>query len=164
MTQSVDFEAVEKAARILSEGGLVAIPTETVYGLAADADNREAVLATYAAKGRPADHPLIVHVAGPDAIPFWAVDVPPEAWLLVKTYWPGPLTIVLKKSERCGTFVTGGQDTVALRCPSHPVAHALLERFAGETHPPRTPSVASVRRRRRTSPKTSVSNPRANST
>lgn len=134
MTQSVDFEAVEKAARILSEGGLVAIPTETVYGLAADADNREAVLATYAAKGRPADHPLIVHVAGPDAIPFWAVDVPPEAWLLVKTYWPGPLTIVLKKSERCGTFVTGGQDTVALRCPSHPVAHALLERFAGETH------------------------------
>ena len=74
MTQSVDFEAVEKAARILSEGGLVAIPTETVYGLAADADNREAVLATYAAKGRPADHPLIVHVAGPDAIPFWAVE------------------------------------------------------------------------------------------
>lgn len=134
MTQSVDFEAVEKAARILSESGLVAIPTETVYGLAADADKREAVLATYAAKGRPADHPLIVHVAGPDAIPFWAVDVPPEAWLLVKTYWPGPLTIVLKKSERCGTFVTGGQDTVALRCPSHPVAHALLERFAGETH------------------------------
>lgn len=133
-TSSIDIEAVDRAARILSEGGLVAIPTETVYGLAADADNRDAVLATYAAKGRPADHPLIVHVAGPEAIPFWAEDIPPEAWLLVKTYWPGPLTIVLKKSERCGLFVTGGQDTVALRCPSHPVAHALLERFAGETH------------------------------
>ena len=130
---SVDSEAVERAARILAAGGLVAIPTETVYGLAADADNRDAVLATYAAKGRPADHPLIVHVAGPEAIEHWATDVPPEAWLLVKTYWPGPLTIVLKKKDRCGDFVTGGQDTVALRCPSHPVAHALLQRFAGDT-------------------------------
>lgn len=132
-SSSIDLEAVERAARILSEGGLVAIPTETVYGLAADADNEAAVLATYAAKGRPADHPLIVHVADADAIDFWAEDVPEIARMLADKYWPGPLTLVLKKKPRCGLWVTGGQDTVALRCPSHPVAHALLERFAGPT-------------------------------
>ncbi len=129
----IDFDAVERAARILEEGGLVAIPTETVYGLAADADNADAVLATYKAKGRPADHPLIVHVADADAIDFWAEGVPEAARTLARLYWPGPLTIVLKKKPRCGLWVTGGQDTVALRCPSHPVAHALLERFSGPT-------------------------------
>lgn len=127
----VDDAAVNRAVRILSEGGLVAIPTETVYGLAADADNKEAVLATFAAKNRPTNHPLIVHVAGPQALDAWAVNIPPEARLLVKTFWPGPLTLVLKKSERCKDFVTGGQDSVALRCPSHPWTRALLERFSG---------------------------------
>lgn len=132
-TPPVDATKIAEAVRVLEEGGLVAMPTETVYGLAADADNEAAVLATYAAKGRPADHPLIVHVAGIDAISHWAEDVPPEAWLLAKTYWPGPLTLVLKKKPRCGLWVTGGQDTVALRCPSHPWAHALLEAYAGPT-------------------------------
>lgn len=132
-TPPVDSTLIERAVRVLEAGGLVAMPTETVYGLAADADNEAAVLATYAAKGRPADHPLIVHVADVDSIAYWAEDIPPEAWLLAKTYWPGPLTIVLKKKARCGLWVTGGQDTVALRCPSHPWAHALIAAFAGPT-------------------------------
>ena len=127
----VDDAAIDKAVRLLSEGALVAIPTETVYGLAADADNKDAVLATFAVKNRPTNHPLIVHVAGPEALDAWAVNIPSEARLLVKTFWPGPLTLVLKKSERCGDFVTGGQDSVALRCPSHPWTRELLKRFAG---------------------------------
>lgn len=127
----VNEAEIERAADILERGGLVAIPTETVYGLAADADNESAVMATYAVKGRPSNHPLIVHVPGIESIEHWAQDVPPEAWLLARTYWPGPLTLVLKKKPRCGLWVTGGQDTVALRCPSHPWAHALLERFSG---------------------------------
>ena len=124
MTQTppVDEVRIAEAVRVLEAGGL-----------AADADNESAVLSTYAAKGRPADHPLIVHVAGIDAISHWAEDVPPEAWLLAKKYWPGPLTLVLKKKARCGLWVTGGQDTVALRCPSHPWAHALISAFSGPT-------------------------------
>lgn len=133
VTPPVDEGKIAKAVRILEAGGLVAMPTETVYGLAADADNESAVLSTYAAKGRPADHPLIVHVAGIDAISHWAENVPPEAWLLAQKYWPGPLTLVLRKKARCGLWVTGGQDTVALRCPSHPWAHALISAFSGPT-------------------------------
>lgn len=132
-TPPVDASQIAQAVQILEAGGLVAMPTETVYGLAADADNESAVLSTYKAKGRPADHPLIVHVAGIDAIAHWAEDIPPEAWLLAKTYWPGPLTLVLKKKSRCGLWVTGGQDTVALRCPSHPWAHALISAYSGPT-------------------------------
>lgn len=171
MTQTppVDEVRIAEAVRVLEAGGLVAMPTETVYGLAADADNESAVLSTYAAKGRPADHPLIVHVAGIDAISHWAEDVPPEAWLLAKKYWPGPLTLVLKKKARCGLWVTGGQDTVALRCPSHPWAHALISAFSGPTwrasrrlRP--THSGASARRAPHTSPKTSASSPKASST
>ncbi len=128
----IDLAAIEVAAKILASGGLVAIPTETVYGLAADADNKEAVLATFTAKNRPTNHPLIVHVAGAEALDAWAINIPEEARLLVKTFWPGPLTLVLKKAPRCGDFVTGGQDSVALRCPSHPWAHALLSQFAGD--------------------------------
>ena len=94
-TPPVDSALIDRAVRVLEAGGLVAMPTETVYGLAADADNEAAVMATYAAKGRPADHPLIVHVAGVEAISRWAEDVPPEAWALAKKYWPGPLTMVL---------------------------------------------------------------------
>lgn len=130
----IDISAINTAVATLAQGGLVAIPTETVYGLAADADNREAVLKTFAAKNRPTNHPLIVHVAGVDAISAWAKDIPQEAMLLVQKYWPGPLTIVLKKADRCGDFVTGGQDSVALRCPSHPWAHELLVRFSGDSH------------------------------
>lgn len=130
----VDPQKIEQAKQTLLNGGLVAIPTETVYGLAADADNEAAVNATFEAKGRPKNHPLIVHVDGIDAVDFWAKDVPPEAWLLAQTFWPGPLTIVLKKKDRCGEFVTGGQDSVALRCPSHPWTQALLKALAGADH------------------------------
>lgn len=131
---AIDSAAVDQAVAALARGGLVAIPTETVYGLAADADNEQAVLATFAAKNRPTNHPLIVHIAGPEAIEAWAIEVPQEARLLVERFWPGPLTLVLKKSTRCGDFVTGNQDSVALRCPSHPWTRELLRRFAGNDH------------------------------
>ncbi len=130
----VDRAAIQRAADILRAGGLVAIPTETVYGLAADADNEQAVLATFAVKGRPTNHPLIVHVAGPEALSAWARVVPPEARLLAEKFWPGPLTMVLPKSDRCQGFVTGGQDSVAIRCPSHPWMRELLKEFAGDSH------------------------------
>ncbi|MGD9956212.1 MAG: L-threonylcarbamoyladenylate synthase [Candidatus Nanopelagicales bacterium] len=123
---------VAVAARLLHDGGLVAIPTETVYGLGADAENSAAVARVYAAKGRPADHPLIVHLAGADAVhDGWAADVPAYALLLAAACWPGPLTLVLPRGPRAGDHVTGGQPTVGLRVPSHPVAHALLAEFGG---------------------------------
>ncbi len=127
----VDAAAIERAARILERGGLVAFPTETVYGLGADADNERAVRSIFAAKGRPADHPLIVHVLDAAALDAWARDVPAAARLLASTFWPGPLTLVLKRSPRAMDVVTGGQDTVGLRSPAHPWARALLEAFAG---------------------------------
>lgn len=129
----VDAQAIARAAEILANGGLVAMPTETVYGLAADADQEEAVIATYCAKGRPLNHPLIVHVASAEDIPWWA-EVTPQAERLAAAFWPGPLTLVLPKKSRCGGWVTGGQDTVALRCPSHPWAHALLAAYSGPAH------------------------------
>lgn len=132
-TPAVDQNAIAQAVRTLEAGGLVAMPTETVYGLAANADDEAAVTNTYRAKGRPMNHPLIVHVASAEDIPWWA-EMTPEAELLAKTYWPGPLTLVLRKKDRCGLWVTGGQDTVALRCPSHPWAHALLAAFSGPNH------------------------------
>ena len=134
MYPRIDEKALEEACAVLQAGGLVAIPTETVYGLAADADNREAVLRTFAVKSRPTNHPLIVHVASAEALPFWASVVPQQALDLAQAFWPGPLTMVLPKAGRCGSFVTGGQDSVAIRCPSHPWTHALLERFAGAGH------------------------------
>lgn len=130
---SVNAQDIARAVDVLSKGGLVGMPTETVYGLAADADNRSAVLATFAVKGRPVNHPLIVHVAGPEALPYWARRIPEEAVKLAEAFWPGPLTMVLPKAERCGDFVTGGQDSVALRCPSHPWTRALLQAWAGPT-------------------------------
>lgn len=133
MYPPIDEAAIAHACDVLAAGGLVAIPTETVYGLAADADNRDAVLRTFAVKNRPTTHPLIVHVASAQALEAWAARVPEEARILARRFWPGPLTMVLPKAERCGDFVTGGQDTVAIRCPSHPWIHALLERFAGTT-------------------------------
>ena len=122
---------VARAVVALRRGGLVGLPTETVYGLAADAENVAAVARVYAAKGRPADHPLIVHVEGPDRLDGWAVDVPGYAWRLARTLWPGPLTLVLPRGPRAGDHVTGGQDTVGLRAPDHPVAQQVLAAFGG---------------------------------
>jgi L-threonylcarbamoyladenylate synthase len=119
---------VDAAANLLA-GGLVAFPTETVYGLGADACNADAVARIYAVKGRPADHPLIVHVASMDGLGDWADDVPEFAIALARDYWPGPMTLVVKRSGLAGDFVTGGQDTVGVRVPDHPVALGLLEAF-----------------------------------
>jgi L-threonylcarbamoyladenylate synthase len=119
-----------RAVELLRAGELVAFPTETVYGLGADAANPAAVAKIFAAKGRPADHPLIVHVAGHDAVDHWAEQVPEVAWELMETFWPGPLTLILKKRPWVPSTVTGGQDTVGLRVPGHPVALELLRRFA----------------------------------
>jgi L-threonylcarbamoyladenylate synthase len=117
------------AAANLLAGGLVAFPTETVYGLGADACNTEAVARIYAVKGRPADHPLIVHVASMDGLGDWADDVPAYAISLARDFWPGPMTLVVKRSALAADFVTGGQDTVGVRVPNHPVALGLLEAF-----------------------------------
>jgi L-threonylcarbamoyladenylate synthase len=117
------------AAAVLAGGGLVAFPTETVYGLGADACNAAAVARIYLVKGRPADHPLIVHVASIDGLGDWADDVPGYAIALARDYWPGPMTLVLRRSGLAGDFVTGGQDTVGVRVPNHPVALGLLEAF-----------------------------------
>ena len=120
---------VDAAANLLA-GNLVAFPTETVYGLGADACNADAVARIYAAKGRPADHPLIVHVASMDALGDWADDVPGFAISLARSFWPGPMTLIVNRSELAGDFVTGGQNTVGVRVPDHPVALGLLEAFA----------------------------------
>jgi L-threonylcarbamoyladenylate synthase len=117
------------AAKVLATGGLVAFPTETVYGLGADACNVDAVARIYAAKGRPADHPLIIHVSSIDGLGAWARDVPQYAISLARDFWPGPMTLIIKRSELAGDFVTGGQDTVGVRVPNHPVALGLLEAF-----------------------------------
>ena len=118
------------AAAVLINGGLVAFPTETVYGLGADACNEMAVARIYSVKGRPADHPLIVHVASMDALGDWAADVPAYAIALARDYWPGPMTLVVQRSSLAADFITGGQDTVGVRVPNHPVALGLLEAFA----------------------------------
>jgi len=122
----VDRAAIARAIDVLGSGGLVAVPTETVYGLAADADSPSAVQAIFAAKGRPQDHPVIVHVADGHALDAWAARVPAAARMLVQAFWPGPLTLVLARSQRAHDGLTGGQDTVGLRCPAHPWARALL--------------------------------------
>lgn len=127
MTESKN--TIAQAVQILNNGGLVAFPTETVYGLGADASNELAVRKVFQVKGRPADHPLIVHLANRDQLGDWAADVPEAAYRLAAAFWPGPLTIVLKKQPDVLACVTGGQDTVALRMPRHPLAIALLEAF-----------------------------------
>ena len=120
---------IARAARILGSGGLVAFPTETVYGLGADASNASAMAKLYAVKRRPAYHPVIVHFASADEAFSWSRDTPAVARHLAEKLWPGPLTLVLKRSEKANDFVTGGQDTVGLRLPSHPVARELLQLF-----------------------------------
>ena len=124
-------EEIAHAAGILGRGGLVAFPTETVYGLGADAANERAVARIFAAKGRPVDHPVIVHLGAADELERWARDVPAVAWRLAARFWPGPLTLILKRAPGVSDALTGGQDTVGLRVPNHPVALALLQAFGG---------------------------------
>ncbi len=121
----------EKAARLLRAGSLVAFPTETVYGLGADASSGEAMARLYAVKGRPGDHPVIVHFADAETAFTWASEVPEAARKLADKFWPGPLTMILRRAAHVGDFVTGRQDTVGLRVPVHPLAHELLKAFGG---------------------------------
>ena len=122
-------EMIANAAQTLKDGALVAFPTETVYGLGADATSAKAVARIYEVKGRPADHPLIVHIASMDSIGDWAIDIPEYAIKLARDYWPGPMTLILKRSELAQDFITGNQNTVGLRVPAQPIALALLKEF-----------------------------------
>lgn len=122
---------IKQGAALLQAGKLVAIPTETVYGLGADASNAEAVRNIFRAKNRPYDHPLIVHIAHISQLDDWAREIPETAKQLAAAFWPGPLTLILKKQPQVLDIVTGGQDTVGLRIPSHPIAKAVLEAFGG---------------------------------
>jgi L-threonylcarbamoyladenylate synthase len=123
-------EQLDRAAAALRRGALVAFPTETVYGLGADARNPEAVRRIFAAKGRPSDHPVIVHLAKAGDLAAWARHVPAGAEALAMAFWPGPLTLILPRAEGVSDTVTGSQDSVGLRVPAHPVARELLARFA----------------------------------
>jgi L-threonylcarbamoyladenylate synthase len=122
---------VQRAVDLLRAGELVAFPTETVYGLGADARNPDAVAKIFAAKGRPADHPLIVHIPDAAHLSQWAIDIPAIAYSLATAFWPGPLTLILKRAAGVPDLVTGGQDTIGLRVPNHPVALDLLRHFNG---------------------------------
>ncbi|MBI2769335.1 MAG: threonylcarbamoyl-AMP synthase [Burkholderiales bacterium] len=124
-----------QAAQVLAAGGLVGFPTETVYGLGADAASDAAVAGIFAAKGRPADHPLIVHVADIGGVDHFAVDVPVFAQKLMQAFWPGPLTVILPRRPGVAGGAAGGQDSIGLRCPAHPVAHALLAACAAASPP-----------------------------
>ncbi|THF64286.1 L-threonylcarbamoyladenylate synthase [Pseudothauera rhizosphaerae] len=123
--------AIRQAAQLLRAGDIVGMPTETVYGLAADARNPEAVRKIFAAKERPADHPLIVHLSSADQLPRWAADISKDAAELARAFWPGPLTLILPRAAGVPDEVTGGQDTVGVRVPSHSIALALLQEFGG---------------------------------
>lgn len=129
MPESLDLSAIEDAARRLERGELIAFPTETVYGLGADAENPVAVGKIYQAKGRPSNHPVIVHLAPEADLAYWAQYVSPDARKLIAAFWPGPLTLIVKRAEHIPDTVSGGQDSIGLRCPSHPVAQALLRAF-----------------------------------
>ena len=131
MTEAVSSASeIAHAVEILLQGGLVAFPTETVYGLGADAESPEAVERIYAAKGRPSNHPVIVHVTPEADLSYWVKTVPPEAQALIDAFWPGPLTLILKRADHISPVVSGGQDSIGLRCPSHPIAQALIRGFA----------------------------------
>ncbi len=122
-------DTVQSAAAALKAGSLVAFPTETVYGLGADAENAEAVARIYEVKGRPHDHPLIVHIASIDGLNDWAGDLPDYAIALARDFWPGPLTLVVNRSDRAKDFITGNQNTVGLRVPAHNIALGLIQEF-----------------------------------
>jgi len=129
--KEVHHDLIVQAARLLRQGKLVAFPTETVYGLGANASNAEALRRLYAAKGRPANHPVIVHIHSLEMISNWAKDVPQSCFALARAFWPGPLTVILKRQEGILDEVTGGQDTIAIRIPNHPLALSLLREFGG---------------------------------
>lgn len=131
VSEPATADAVHRAVELLRRGGLVGLPTETVYGLAADAENELAVRRIFAVKGRPSTHPLIVHLGTSEAVKDWVRRLPPEAEALAAAFWPGPLTLVLPRSTRASDAVTGGQGTVAVRVPAHPVALAVLSAFGG---------------------------------
>jgi L-threonylcarbamoyladenylate synthase len=141
---------IDRAASVLRDGGLVAFPTETVYGLGADAGRADAVAKVFAAKDRPPSHPLIVHLSSVGQLDEWALDVPGEARVLADAFWPGPLTLLLEKSSRVADEVTGGRPTVGLRVPDHPVALDLLRAFGGGVAAP------SANRFGRVSPTTAI--------
>jgi L-threonylcarbamoyladenylate synthase len=125
-----DVHEIDRAVALLQAGELVAFPTETVYGLGADAANPTAVGRIFAAKGRPADHPLIVHLPADGYLDRWAREIPAVAWELAEAFWPGPLTLILKRAPAVSSAITGGQDSVGLRVPAHPLALALLRAYA----------------------------------
>ena len=126
---AVASEEIERAAQLLHTGSLIAFPTETVYGLGADARNADAVRRLFAVKGRPAEHPVIVHLARADLLSHWARQTGSRAEALAEAFWPGPLTLILPRAKTVEDVVTGGQDSVGLRVPAHPVAQALLARL-----------------------------------
>jgi L-threonylcarbamoyladenylate synthase len=148
--------SIAQAAQVLAAGGLVAFPTETVYGLGADASNEHAVAAIFAAKGRPSDHPLIVHVADAAATERFAALIPPVAQRLMLAFWPGPLTVILPRRAEVGRAAAGGQDSIGLRCPAHPVAHALLLACAQAEPPVHGVAGPSANRFGRVSPTTAA--------
>jgi L-threonylcarbamoyladenylate synthase len=131
VTARLPQDEIDVAVDALRDGDLVAFPTETVYGLGADAQNPDAVRKVYEIKGRPATHPLIVHIDHPRQLERWALSVPPAAQALADRFWPGPLTLVLRRAPAVDLAITGGQDTVAVRVPAHPVAQQLLRAFGG---------------------------------
>jgi L-threonylcarbamoyladenylate synthase len=124
-----DAELLSQAVQALKRGEVIGLPTETVYGLAADAMNIAAVRKIFALKGRPVDHPLIVHIADSAQLSKWAINIPEEAFVLAQHFWPGPLTIILQKHHSVPDEVTGGQNTIGLRCPAHPLALVLLQQL-----------------------------------
>jgi L-threonylcarbamoyladenylate synthase len=150
----VSSAAIEQAAQALAAGELVAFPTETVYGLGADATSEEAVAKIFAAKGRPSDHPLIVHVPDAAAVATFASDVPAFAGKLMQAFWPGPLTLILRRRGGMAAAAAGGQNSIGLRCPAHPVAHALLLACARRAPPVRGLAAPSANKFGRVSPTT----------
>ncbi|MBK6452993.1 MAG: threonylcarbamoyl-AMP synthase [Proteobacteria bacterium] len=129
VTARLPQDEIDQAVEALRDGEVVAFPTETVYGLGADASNPDAVRKIFELKGRPATHPLIVHIEHPRALERWALSVPPAAAALAEKFWPGPLTLILRRAPAVDLAITGGQDTVAVRVPGHPVAQQLLRAF-----------------------------------
>ena len=135
-------DTLSQAALSLKNGALVAFPTETVYGLGADASNEKAVARIYEVKGRPQDHPLILHIASMNDITYWAEEVSDYAIALARAFWPGPMTLIFKRSNLAQDFITGGQDTVGIRIPNHVVALALLSALPAD--PPADVSIISI--------------------
>ncbi|HWD80611.1 MAG TPA: L-threonylcarbamoyladenylate synthase, partial [Kribbella sp.] len=141
---NVGVAEIEKAVGVLRAGGLVALPTETVYGLAANVEDTGAVARIFEVKGRPPSHPLIVHLSGAEALDDWVAEVPAPARLLAESFWPGPLTLVLRRGARVPLEATGGLETVAVRVPDHPVALQLLSAFGGGVAAPSANRFGSV--------------------